>query len=151
MAKASGWVSPAKYWASPEGKHRKELRKLDANAHRPVDMTPRLIKGTTNTTEESIKPVTTRTSGSNKPSCKECGAPVTGRRRNGFCSDRCRMRTNRRNQVTNQVSLEDFKTLQAQVTTLQEQLFALQKRVAKVGYYDVENGQDTARYTSSSR
>ena len=40
-------------------------------------------------------PTTTRTSGSEGPSCGECGCLVTGRRRNGFCSDRCRMRAKR--------------------------------------------------------
>ncbi len=35
--------------------------------------------------------VETRTSGSEGGSCRWCGAPITGRRRNLFCSDRCRM------------------------------------------------------------
>ena len=38
---------------------------------------------------------TTRTSGSAGRSCRVCGAPITGRRRNGFCSDRCRMQASR--------------------------------------------------------
>ena len=38
----------------------------------------------------------TRTSGSHARSCRLCGAEITGRRRNGFCSDRCRMRANRK-------------------------------------------------------
>lgn len=37
----------------------------------------------------------TRTSGSIGTSCRVCGAPITGRRRNGFCSDRCRLRSDR--------------------------------------------------------
>ena len=37
----------------------------------------------------------TRTSGSGGRSCRVCGAPITGRRRNGFCSDRCRLRSDR--------------------------------------------------------
>ena len=41
---------------------------------------------------------TTRTSGSHARSCRLCGAEITGRRRNGFCSDRCRMRTTRQKQ-----------------------------------------------------
>ena len=40
----------------------------------------------------------TRTSGSDTRSCRLCGAEITGRRRNGFCSDRCRMRTKRTEQ-----------------------------------------------------
>ena len=41
---------------------------------------------------------TTRTSGFNARSCRLCGAELTGRRRNGFCSDRCRMRATRQSQ-----------------------------------------------------
>ena len=40
----------------------------------------------------------TRTSGSHARSCRLCGAEITGRRSNGFCSDRCRMRVNRKKQ-----------------------------------------------------
>lgn len=29
------------------------------------------------------------------PPCRQCRRPVRGRRRNGFCSDRCRMRHRR--------------------------------------------------------
>jgi predicted nucleic acid-binding Zn ribbon protein len=39
----------------------------------------------------------TRTTGSEGQSCRRCGGPINGRRRNGYCSDRCRMR-NRREQ-----------------------------------------------------
>ena len=38
---------------------------------------------------------TTRTSASAGRSCRVCGAQITGRRRNGFCSDRCRLRASR--------------------------------------------------------
>ena len=37
----------------------------------------------------------TRTTGSESPSCRHCGGPIRGRRRNGYCSDRCRMRDRR--------------------------------------------------------
>ena len=37
----------------------------------------------------------TRTSASERRLCLDCGKPITGRRRNGFCSDRCRQRANR--------------------------------------------------------
>ncbi len=40
----AGWLSPAQYWASPEGKRRKELRRLDKFAGGPRDMAPRLVK-----------------------------------------------------------------------------------------------------------
>ena len=37
----------------------------------------------------------TRTTGSDGQSCRRCGEPIRGRRRNGYCSDRCRMRDRR--------------------------------------------------------
>ena len=36
-----------------------------------------------------------RTSASSAASCHWCGGAISGRRRNGFCSDRCRMRARR--------------------------------------------------------
>lgn len=42
---------------------------------------------------------TTRTSASGARSCRLCGALITGRRRNGFCSDRCRMRLKRQEEA----------------------------------------------------
>jgi len=42
---------------------------------------------------------TTRTSASGAGSCRLCGAVITGRRRNGFCSDRCRMRLKRQEEA----------------------------------------------------
>ena len=44
QAGVAGWLSPARYWASPEGQRRKELRRLDKCAVSPRDMTPRLVK-----------------------------------------------------------------------------------------------------------
>lgn len=41
----------------------------------------------------------TRTTGFDAPSagrsCRRCGHEIRGRRKNGYCSDRCRMRDNR--------------------------------------------------------
>jgi predicted nucleic acid-binding Zn ribbon protein len=37
----------------------------------------------------------TPTTASDDQSCRQCGGPIRGRRRNGFCSDRCRMRVKR--------------------------------------------------------
>lgn len=37
----------------------------------------------------------TRTTGSEGQSCLRCGSPIGGRRRSGYCSDRCRMRARR--------------------------------------------------------
>ena len=47
QAGVTGWLPPARYWASPEGQRRKELRRLDKLASLPHDMTPRLVKKTT--------------------------------------------------------------------------------------------------------
>ena len=40
----------------------------------------------------------TRTSGADGRFCRLCGAEIQGRRRNGFCSDRCRLRFRRRDE-----------------------------------------------------
>ena len=48
-------------------------------------------------TEPSVtspNPLETRTTGSVRH-CKRCGDSIVGRRRNGFCSDRCRMAVQR--------------------------------------------------------
>ena len=39
--------------------------------------------------------VTTRTTASDGQSCRQCGGPIRGRRRNGYCGDACRMRARR--------------------------------------------------------
>jgi len=137
IKKRSGWVSPAKYWASTEGQHRKELRKLDANAHRSIDMTPRLVGRTDNTPTEPKRDVRTRTSGSQYPACKECQGEIISpqkRKRNGFCSDKCRMRWTRREKPKHEAPLEHFLKLQALVTVLEKRLFEVEKRQAKAGW-----------------
>lgn len=52
---------------------------------------------------DESSPSRTRTTGSQphpaQPSCRQCGRPVEGRRRNGFCSDRCRMAVRRKEQA----------------------------------------------------
>ncbi len=45
--------------------------------------------------EHNHSPRTTRTTGSEMASCRQCGGAIAGRRRNGFCSDACRMRSRR--------------------------------------------------------
>ena len=51
----------------------------------------------------------TRTTGSpahtERPSCRRCGRPVQGRRRNGFCSDGCRMQVRRAEQARRRTEL----------------------------------------------
>lgn len=42
-----------------------------------------------------IRATTSRTTGSDAPTCRQCSGPIRGRRRNGFCSDACRMRNRR--------------------------------------------------------
>ena len=90
----------AKYWASPEGQAIKTRRRLDREAKRAMkhsaDLEPRLIKGSQG--ERTV--VRTRTPGSQYPPCKECGGKIIspqGRKRNGFCGERCRKRAFRRN------------------------------------------------------
>jgi predicted nucleic acid-binding Zn ribbon protein len=48
------------------------------------------------------RPLETRTTGSGleRQTYTLCGRPIKGRRRNGFCSDRCRMRTKRQEAAT---------------------------------------------------
>ena len=48
-----------------------------------------------NTTPGPDRRVDTRTSASSAASCRWCEGAIRGRRRNGFCSDRCRMRARR--------------------------------------------------------
>lgn len=57
-----------------------------------------------------------RTTGSEGPFCIECGRPVEGRRRNGFCSDACRMSVRRRRERERLDYL--LSTLQAVTTEL---------------------------------
>jgi predicted nucleic acid-binding Zn ribbon protein len=53
----------------------------------------------------------TRTSasqgGSTQSHCLRCGRPIQGRRRNGFCSDRCRMEARRESQQRRRIELLD--------------------------------------------
>ncbi len=53
-------------------------------------------------------------------SCRQCGGPISGRRRNGFCSDCCRLRHRRaarRNRIDALLT-----TLQVTVTLLRREL-----------------------------
>ena len=128
QAGVTGRLTPAKYWASPEGQRRKALRRLDKFAALPRDVMPRLVKkaslaaksqrvtmmATTKNSKSPERPKgrnqgsdqadtpfsrppgsTTRTSASAGRSCRVCGSPIAGQRRNGFCSDRCRLRAGR--------------------------------------------------------
>ncbi len=62
----------------------------------------------------------TRTSGSDGRFCQECGAVVTGRRRNGFCSDRCRVRARRQERDSRIDAL--LTTVEACLSTLRVEL-----------------------------
>lgn len=46
-------------------------------------------------TPQSTRVATETESSTRAPDCKQCGRLVVGRRRNGFCSDRCRMAAHR--------------------------------------------------------
>ena len=65
---------------------------------------------------------TTRTSGSETQTCRVCEAIVTGRRRNGFCSDRCRVRARRQERDTR---------IDALLTTAEACLSALRKELGR--------------------
>ena len=62
----------------------------------------------------------TRTSGSDGRFCQECGAVVTGRRRNGFCSDRCRVQARRQERDARIDTL--LTTAEACLSTLRKEL-----------------------------
>ena len=66
----------------------------------------------------------TRTSGTEERSCRVCGASITGRRRNGFCSDRCRMRLSR---------VEKAKRLQQAVTNAERAFEVLREELGIKG------------------
>ena len=69
---------------------------------------------------DSGRTVESRTSASAGPSCSECGDSITGRRRNGFCSDKCRLRTRRAERTARfEELLEDIETA---VTKLRHEL-----------------------------
>ena len=80
--------------------------------------------------------VETRTSGSSGRSCLECGARITGRRRNGFCSDRCRMRASRvakRARVGKELTVmeckvETFAVMRSAIKLLRAELLAADGR-----------------------
>ena len=63
---------------------------------------------------------TGRTTGREGPSCRRCGDAIRGRRRNGCCSDRCRMR-DRRGEGRARVD-ELLQRLDADVQALRDEL-----------------------------
>ncbi len=63
-----------------------------------------------------------RTSGSEAPFCRQCGQEIHGRRRNGFCSDQCRMQCRRR---------EARGRIEKRFDDIQAQLDALRREVLK--------------------
>ena len=64
--------------------------------------------------------VDTRTSASWEPSCRWCRGAIRGRRRNGFCSDRCRMRARRAERAARVEAL--LADIDHAVTTLRREL-----------------------------
>jgi predicted nucleic acid-binding Zn ribbon protein len=65
------------------------------------------------------EPLQTRTTASAQH-CTRCGDPVAGRRRNGFCSDRCRMALKRETAAAHTRKL--FTTLRQTVTAIEQEL-----------------------------
>ena len=65
---------------------------------------------------------TTRTSGSDGRFCRVCSGPITGRRRNNFCSDRCRLRASREAKQERRTRL--FADLERVVGALRAELLA---------------------------
>ena len=127
-------LTAKQYYSTPEGKRRQELKKLDAEAKKPTDLKPRLVKANPTEPEKAVR---SRTSTSQYPPCKECQGKISSpqnRKRNGFCSARCRMRWTRREKPKHQAPLEDFLKLQALVTVLEQRLFEVEKRQAKAGW-----------------
>lgn len=61
-----------------------------------------------------------RTTVTDGQSCRQCGGPIRGKRRNGLCSDRCRMRCRRR---------EKQKTLEELFETAERALADLRREV----------------------
>ena len=89
-------LTAKQYYSTPEGKRRQELKKLDAEAKKPTDLKPRLVKANPTEPEKAVR---SGTSTSQYPPRTECGGEYTspqGRKRNGFCGERCRKRAFRR-------------------------------------------------------
>jgi predicted nucleic acid-binding Zn ribbon protein len=66
---------------------------------------------------ENVTTPESRTTGSHGRFCSLCGGPIKGRRRNGFCSDRCRLRTTRKGERARIREL--FTEIEAAVAELQ--------------------------------
>ena len=86
---------------------------MDQNQNDPAD-----IKGL------DIEGLETRTSafaGQREPkSCRRCGEPVRGRRRNGYCGDKCRMQDARDRDRQRRLELLD--TISATVEELRREV-----------------------------
>ena len=79
-----------------------------------------------NTVPDPGRRVEARTSASSGSSCRECGGPIPGRRRNGFCSDRCRMQARRAERASRVLAcLTDIETAVAEL-----------RRELRLGYYE---------------
>jgi hypothetical protein len=70
--------------------------------------------------DSPIMCVETRTTGPEEQSCRRCGGAIRGRRRNGFCSDKCRIATRRQEDAERRQFLLD--RLQAAVSDIVSEL-----------------------------
>jgi hypothetical protein len=77
-----------------------------------------------------MTPGETRTTGSESPFCARCAAPIRGRRRNGYCSDRCRMAERRQ---------EESQRRQAVVSRLKEVVAAVEAELLRGGAVGAED------------
>lgn len=69
---------------------------------------------------EVLETRTTAQRGHPERQCRRCGEPVQGRRRNGYCSDACRMRDQRENRAAHLASL--LRTIEKSVAALRAEL-----------------------------
>jgi predicted nucleic acid-binding Zn ribbon protein len=60
---------------------------------------------------------------SDRPRCLRCGQPVQGRRRNGYCSDRCRMAVRRERERARVDEL--LRRLEGDLDALREELVSV--------------------------
>jgi hypothetical protein len=63
---------------------------------------------------------TTACEGQPQTQCRRCGEPIRGRRRNGYCSDRCRMRDHREHEAERRREL--LTTIETSVAALRREL-----------------------------
>lgn len=70
------------------------------------------------TSDPNIEGLESRTTASEGQSCQRCEGPIRGRRRNGFCSDKCRRAVRRlEERAESRVLIESLKDIVAELET----------------------------------